>query len=465
MDTNRPREIDVSELLENRRIGPFQWLTLTLGCLILFVDGLDFSALNVGAPAIIRAFNADRSAMGMVFSSGFVGILTGSLVFGYIGDRFGRKMGAILGVLAYSIPALLTIFATSLDQLAVFRFLSGLGMGGVVPNVIALLTETAPKRYRVTFVMVAYVGYSLGNASIAQAAAWLIPSQGWPVVFLVAGVTGMALSGLLVFLLPESIAYLATARPHAPELPRLVRAAAPECTFDANTRFVLRRPKSQQKLSLKLLFTEERRIATPLLWLGFFSESLVYMTFSAWFAVLLEEAGLLPTQAALTFSLAYIGAIVAILVLARMVDSFGPKAAMFTAGGAIAAFLLLGTPGLSVTAIIVCGIAAMACSSSTHQALNGIVGGFYPTIVRGNGVGYASGMGRAAAIVGPAIAGYLLSASLPLQAVLAIIVSPYVVVICVVLGLSRLQTKMSAKIAAADEAEAARRQWTAATST
>jgi AAHS family 4-hydroxybenzoate transporter-like MFS transporter len=463
MDTN-PREVDVSELLENRRMGAFQWLTLILGCLILFVDGLDFSAANVGAPAILRAFSAEKSAMGFVFSAGFVGILIGSLLFGYIGDKYGRKVGAIAGVLAYSIPAVLTIFATSLDQLALFRFLSGLGMGGVVPNVIALLTETAPKRYRITFVMVAYVGYSLGNAAVAQVAAWFIPSQGWPVVFLAAGIAGIGLSALLVFLLPESIPYLAATRPQSPELPKLVRRAAPERAFDANTRFVLHRPKSQQKFALKLLFTEERRIATPLLWLGFFAESLTYMTFSAWFSVLLEQAGLMPTQAALTFSLAYLAAIVAILVLARMLDMFGPKATVVSATAGIAAFLYLGTPGLSVAAITLTAILAMACSSSTHQALNGIVGGFYPTIIRGNGVGYASGMGRAAAIIGPAIAGYLLSARLPLQAVLAIIVSPYVVVIGVCLALSRLKNSMAAA-SAAEQTESVSAQWKTATST
>ena len=465
MAENHPREIDVGELLENRPLGRFQWLTLILGCLILFVDGLDFSAANVGAPAILRAFGAEKSAMGIVFSAGFVGILTGSLAFGYIGDRFGRKTGAILGVLAYSVPALLTIFATSLDQLATYRFLSGLGMGGVVPNVIALLTETAPKRYRISFVMVAYVGYSLGNAAIAQVAAWFIPSEGWPVVFLAAGLAGIGLSAVLLFLLPESIPYLAATNPDAVQLPALVRRAVPERAFEANTRFILRRPASQQTFSLKLLFSEERRIATPLLWLGFFAESLTYMTFSAWFSVLLEQAGLLPTQAALTFSLAYLGAIVAILVLARMLDAFGPKATVFTAAGGIGTFLALGTPGLSGTMIAVCGIFAMACSSSTHQALNGIVGGFYPTIIRGNGVGYASGMGRAAAIIGPAIAGYLLSAQLPLQEVLAVIVSPYVVVIGVCLALSRLKNKISAERAEAERTEAVRSEWTTATST
>jgi AAHS family 4-hydroxybenzoate transporter-like MFS transporter len=311
--------------------------------------------------------------------------------------------------------------------------------------------------------MVAYVGYSLGNAAIAQVAAWFIAAAGWPVVFLVAGATGLVLSVLLVFFLPESIPFLAATRPHAKTLPALVKRAAPEQAFDADTRFVLHRPAAEHTFALKLLFTQERRIATPLLWLGFFSESLVYMTFSAWFSVILEQAGLLPTQAALAFSFAYLAAICAILLLARMLDVFGPKASVFSAAGGIAALIYLGTPGLSATAITITAILAMACSSSTHQALNGIVGGFYPTIMRGNGVGYASGMGRAAAIIGPAIAGYLLSAKLPLQEVLAFIAAPYVAVIGVCLGLNSLKKKISAKIASEDELP--RREWSPATST
>ena len=144
-------------------------------------------------------------------------------------------------MLAYSLPALLTALATSFDQLMLFRCLAGFGIGGVIPNIVALLNETAPQRYRVTFVMAVFIGYSTGNAAIGQAAAWLIPEFGWPVVFLVAGFTGLILSLVLLFALPESIPFLAATRPEARELRRLVARAAPELVIAENTLFVYRR--------------------------------------------------------------------------------------------------------------------------------------------------------------------------------------------------------------------------------
>ena len=207
--------------------------------LILFADGLDFSAANVAAPAILRAFHAEKSAMGFVFGWGYFGIFLGSLFFGWIGDRFGRKVGAISGVLAYSLPALATVFASSLDQLALLRFLAGLGIGGVIPNTIALLNETAPKRFRASFVMVAFLGYSAGIASTGLIAARFLPEFGWPVVFLAAGIAGTVLGIVLAFVLPESVRFLTLAAPDSPRLRILFARIAPESPVDAHARFFL----------------------------------------------------------------------------------------------------------------------------------------------------------------------------------------------------------------------------------
>jgi AAHS family 4-hydroxybenzoate transporter-like MFS transporter len=437
VDQTRASEVDVGALLENRRLSRFHAVTFGLCLLILFVDGLDYSAVNVAAPAILKAFQADRSAMGVVFGSVFVGILAGSVIFGYIGDRYGRKIGAVLGVLAYSIPALLTVFATSIDQLTIFRAAAGLGMGGVIPNIVALLTESAPKRFRVTFVMAVFVGYSSGNAAIGQVAAWLMPEFGWPIVFLVAGFAGLTLSVILAFLLPESIPFLAASKPQAPQLRLLVARAAPELKLAPDSRFVYRRPVHEIEFSLKLLFSGYRRIATPVIWLAFFAESMTYLTLTAWLVVILEQVGVAPRQAALAYSYSQLGAIVAILVLARLLDRFGPRASVLSACIAVAAIVALGIQGLSPALVTTIAVVAVACGSATHQSLIGMVGGFYPTVIRGNGVGYATGMGRVGAIAGPIVAGFLLS-RLPLQQVLFFIAAPDLVVALACLALDRV---------------------------
>jgi AAHS family 4-hydroxybenzoate transporter-like MFS transporter len=445
MDNDRHPEVDVGALLENRPLGRFQLLTLFFGCLILFVDGLDFSAPNVGAKAISAAFHAEPSAMGFVFGWGYFGMFVGSVLLGYIGDKYGRKIGVVLGVLAYSLPALFTILATTMDELALWRFLAGIGIGGVVPNTIALLTETAPKRHRVIFVMIAFVGYSLGNSASAQIAAWFMPAYGWSIVFLAAGGAGTLLSAVLVFVLPESIPFLAAAKPDSPKLRHLLMRAAPETMLGPDTRIILRRPASESHFSLKLLFSSYRRLATPLLWLAYFADALTFMTLSAWLTFILVEAGLPQQQAQLTFSAGAFGAMLAIPLVGRGIDKFGPKVVVLSAIAAISAITYLGTPGLTPMAIIAVAVFGYACAASTHHALNGIVGGFYPTIIRGNGVGYATGMGRVAAIFGPVIAGYLLSANLPVQMVLVVIAAPDLVVAAACVGLDVLRRSASAR--------------------
>jgi AAHS family benzoate transporter-like MFS transporter len=141
----------------------------------------------------------------------------------------------------------------------------------------------------------------------------------------------------------------------------------------------------------------------------------------------------------LVFSYAAVGGIFAILLFGPLIDRFGPRAAVLSAVIAVTAIIYLGTPALSAALITAVAIAAIACAAATHQSLNGIVGGFYPTIIRGNGVGYATGMGRIAAIIGPIIVGWLFAAKLPLQDVVVFIAAPDLVVAAACVGLDRLR--------------------------
>ncbi len=433
------QNIDVAELVENRKLGRYQLATLGLCFLILFVDGLDYSAANVGAPSIIRAFHAEKSAMGLVFGWGNFGILCGSFLFGFIGDRYGRKFGAVTGVLTYALPAIAVAFAGTLEHLMALRFLAGLGIGGVIPNTIALLTETAPKKYRASFVMLCFVGYSAGTAVIAQVAAWLIPVYGWSVVFITAGVVGTLLGLFLAFALPESLRYLALKHPTSPQLRRQVAKLAPELRTDGMTRFYV--TQRSEKFRLAQLFEGDLKWVTPLLWLGYFAESLTFMTMNSWIAVILETAGLAPQQAALAVSYVAGGGVVALLLLSRFLDRYGPAVTVLTALTAIVLIVALGMSGLSTGTITILAVLGMACCFGSHNSFNSTVGSFYPTIIRAKGIGFASGMGRVALITGPVVAGFLLSANLPLQKLLYVIAAPYLVVACVCVGLGLLYQK------------------------
>jgi AAHS family 4-hydroxybenzoate transporter-like MFS transporter len=432
------QSIDIAELVGNAKLGRFHLGMLLLCFLMIFIDAFDLGSVNVAAPAILRAFGGQKSAMGHVFGAGYFGILIGCWVFGYVGDRWGRKAGSIGSIILYTLPAFVIPFATSLDQLVYLRFLTGIGLGGVMPTTLAFLAETAPKRFRASFAMTALFGFPAGTASIGFVAAWLIPVFGWSAVFFAAGTAGAVLSIVLTLSLPESIQFLALKKPQSPELFRLVKHIAPEQVIGPATRFYVRQEEKPKSFALFALFVGPQRIATTLLWLAYFAEGLTYITIASWLAVVLETAGLSPTQASLTFSYAAASGLVVAFLLMRPLDRFGPMASVVTALVAIAAVVTLGTPGIPPWLIVASAIATHSFCSATHSSLNGTVGLFYPTSIRSNGVGWGSGLGRIASIIGPITVGYLLSWKLPLQDVLYIVAAPYVVLIVACIGLGRL---------------------------
>ncbi len=222
---------------------------------------------------------------------------------------------------------------------------------------------------------------------------------------------------------------------------RLIARLAPDLALAPDTQFVLRQHKAD--FALRQLFQGRLRLATPLIWINYFAEGIMYLTLLAWLPPLMEGLGLPVQQASLAFSYAAAGGIVAILVLSRLLDRFGPPATIFTAVGAIAALVYLGIPGASQTTIVLVGVLAVTCGTGTHSSLHGTVGHFYPTRIRGNGIGYAIAVSRIAAILGPIITGFLLSAKLPANEVLYLIAAPYVVVVIISFVLGLLYTASS----------------------
>jgi AAHS family 4-hydroxybenzoate transporter-like MFS transporter len=431
-------EVDVGELLESQPLGWFHFVTVFFCLLIVVVDGLDFGAGNVAAPAILKALKADPKEMGLVFGWMYTGILLGSFGLGWIGDKFGRRAGAIAGVLIYSVPAIATAFAGSMTELMVLRFITGLGIGGVIPNTIALTTDNSPKRYRATLTVLTFVGYAAGTAVIASISAVYIPIYGWQIVFLITGIVGTILAFILLAFLPESIRYLTLRRPDSDALRRQVRRLARHTEFPPDAVFVLRQETAAKGFTPRMLFAGNLRWTTPLLWIAYFADSFTFMSLRSWMPVLLVGAGLSQADASLSVAYGSTGGIVVLLLLARPLDRWGPVASLVSEAAAVAALLLMALPGLSGASLIALSAVVAMAGTGTHNSLNGTVGIFYPTSIRSNGVGFATGMGRFAAIIGPTLTGYLLSAKLSLNEMLYIMAVPCLFVALACIGLGRI---------------------------
>jgi MFS transporter, AAHS family, 4-hydroxybenzoate transporter len=431
------KTVDTGALLDDQKLSLYHLVTVLLCVLIIIVDAADTGAINVSAPAILRAFHSSRAAMGWVFASSTIGVFFGSLIFGYIGDRYGRKLGVILSVLFYSLPALGTMLAGSLDQLMMWRIITGLGIGGAIPNTIALLNEAAPKRYRASFVVMAFLGYAIGTGIAGYLAARFIPIYGWIAVFVAVGVGGLALAVLLLFRLPESIRFLTAAHPESPSLRARLMRLFPEAGIGPETQFVLQQERGV-RVRIGELFAGDLKRVTSLLWASYFLESFTYLGYTAWLTTILESAGLSPTEARYGFSYAGFAGVIVLLGMARPLDHFGPLISVISATIGIGCMLLIGVPGQTVLLYTLLATVAHAFCAGTHNSLNSTVAMFYPTRIRSNGVGWASAAGRIGGTTGPLILGYVFAAHVKLPVLLLVTAIPYLGVMLLNVGLGRV---------------------------
>src|ERR1700730_11896142 len=202
-------EVQVSRLLNERGLSSFQIKLLVWSFFIVLIDGYDIGAIAFAAPHLVRSWGVAPNALGPVFSASLVGILFGSAVFGWVGDRFGRKAALIGSNLLFGAFTLAAAYAGNLNEMFWLRLLAGLGIGGVIPNVVAINAESAPRKLRATLAIIAVGFVPIGGAIPGFVTAALVPAHGWPILFLIGGVVPIVIAVAAVFGLPESIKFMA----------------------------------------------------------------------------------------------------------------------------------------------------------------------------------------------------------------------------------------------------------------
>ncbi|MEA2830124.1 MAG: transporter, family, 4-hydroxybenzoate transporter [Bradyrhizobium sp.] len=400
--------VDVAEFIDKQPVGGFQIRLLLICAAVLFIDGFDTQAIGYVAPALAKEWGLTKGALGPVFSAGLFGLMIGALVFGPLADRIGRKKIIIFSTLAFGIGTLVTAFVQNVEMLLAIRFLTGLGLGGAMPNAVALTSEFSPHRRRATMVMIMFCGFSVGAALGGFLAAGLIPQFGWRSVFVVGGLAPLLLAPILALRLPESVRFLAlTGRAHE-RVAQLLAHISPKAAFAPATRFVVHEP-GLAGIPVVHLFKAGRTVVTLLLWVVFFMSLLDLYFLSNWLPTVLNDLGASVSEAAAIGSMLQVGGVAGTLALGSIIDRFSFRALALVYFMAVFAVGAIGQLGHSVVFVTMAIFAAGFCIVGGQIAANALAATFYPTSVRATGIGWALGIGRVGSIVGPLVGGALLT--------------------------------------------------------
>jgi MFS transporter, AAHS family, 4-hydroxybenzoate transporter len=376
---------------------------------VLFLDGFDTQAIGYVAPVLAKEWGLTKGALGPVFSAGLFGLMIGALLFGPLADRIGRRKIIILSTLAFGLGALVTAFVQDVNTLLAIRFLTGLGLGGAMPNAIALTSEFNPRRRRATMVMIMFCGFSVGAALGGLLAAALIPQFGWRSVFIVGGIAPLLLVPILVLRLPESVRFLALTGRANERVSELLALIAPKAAFAPSTQFVIHEP-DLAGIPVLHLFRDHRTLVTLLLWVVFFMSLLDLYFLSNWLPTVLNDLGASVSASAAIGSMLQVGGVVGTFALGSIIDRFSFRALALVYFMAVFAVASIGQLGHSAVFVTMAIFAAGFCIVGGQIAANALAAGFYPTSLRATGVGWALGIGRVGSIVGPLVGGALLTA-------------------------------------------------------
>jgi AAHS family 4-hydroxybenzoate transporter-like MFS transporter len=253
--------INITSTIDNARFSPFQVFVTALCAFIAMLDGFDTQAIAYVAPVIAKQWSMNVSAFGPIFRVGLLGLSIGALVFGPAADMIGRKRVILLSPAIFDAFALLTATATSFETLLLFRLLTGIGLGGAMPNIIAITSEYSPQRLRATVITVMFCGFPLGSTLGGFLAAKLIPFFGWQSVFVVGGILPILLLVVLVISLPESIRHLVAKGTTSPEVAYLLGKIDPAARYVGTQTFVLPEDKLTG-FTVKHLFMKGRASMT-----------------------------------------------------------------------------------------------------------------------------------------------------------------------------------------------------------
>jgi AAHS family 4-hydroxybenzoate transporter-like MFS transporter len=407
------KTVDVSKLIDDQPVRLFHVLLVLTLFLFQISDGYDVQVMGIAGPGVAPNLHMSKVMLGPVLSASVFGLVFGAPLFGWIGDRYGRRPSLLIGLTLFGVLSLATSLAQNQQQLLLLRFLTGLGLGGVPVNSVALVAEYAPKRVRAAMIVTAQLGLTFGSMLPAVVYGLFEGVHGWRLLFIVGGIVPLLIALLGVFLLPESLKFMVARQWPADKIRRTAGAIDPQLKSEDELILVMPASGPARRFQFKQLFEGALGRITPLIWLIYISFLAANYFLHSWAPTVLLDEGLTKSQMSLAMVMFDVGGVVGALTASRLVDRFGIKTVVALYILACPAAAVIGDIGPSVALLTTAIFIAGFCLVGITLSMSAICGGTYPTEIRANGVGWAYGIGRLASVVGPVLGGWLIAMKLP----------------------------------------------------
>lgn len=401
--------IEIPQWLNKRKISQTQILVVSLCGLVSLFDGFDALVVGYLGPSLIREWHIPPATLTPIFVSGLTGILVGCLLVAPLADWFGRKAVIIGSVAAFGALSVMSAWTGSVFSLSALRFLTGIGLGGALPNAIAMTAEFAPNRSRFTMTLLMFIGFPVGASLAGFIAAPLIAHFGWQSVFIVGGVLPVLLAVALAVYLPELIEFLAATKASSSRVADILKRIDSSANFPSDAAFVMPHER-QPGITVVHLFREGRAVGTILLWVIFFASLLDIYLITSWLPVVLTSAGLSLTGSVTAAALVQLGGAATTILVGPVIDRRGwltVLVPLYLIGGCAVA--VLGYVGVAPAALMMAAFFSGVGIVGGQNTANALAATWYPAYIRSTGVGWALGWGRIGAIAGPAIGGAMVA--------------------------------------------------------
>ncbi|GGY43283.1 MFS transporter [Pseudoduganella albidiflava] len=419
------RQIDLQQLADKARFNRYHGGILAWCAIIIICDGYDLAVAGIALPSIMKDMGVTAQSAGFMVSSALFGMMFGAIFLGTIADRIGRRAAIAICLALFSVFTAAAGLTNDPYVFSAMRFLAGLGIGGVMPNVVAQMTEYSPKKIRATLVTLMFSGYAVGGMLAALLGKGMLEAWGWQSVFLAAGVPVLLIPFVLKAL-PESMAFLVR-QGRIAEVQEIARRLEPSFVPQQGDSYALASDGAAAGTPISQLFRDGRGFSTVMFWIAFFMCLFMVYALSSWLTKLMAGAGY-SLGSALTFVLVLnFGAVIGAVGGGWLADRCHIKYVLMGMYAlAAVSITLLGYPVSTPVLFLLVGLAG-ASTIGTQIVTYAYAGQFYPAAVRATGIGWASGVGRSGAILAPIVIGTLVGMALPLQQNFAAIAVPAVV--------------------------------------